>query len=228
MNRPGVRSDRLGPGEFVVLVCTERPGGSEMRKPWSALALAALLQSAVRERAGFPLPPCHARRAARDRRLDRHDRAHHRRRHAAASRPDRDRREHARRGRRTGVIRVARSAPDGYTHADRPVGHQCRQRRGARPADRSAQGPRAGGADLDPAVADRRPQGPAGQQSQGTGRLAEGQSRQGVGRQRRHRAARAMCSGRSSRTRSQAKFNFIPYRSAGPAHRRTWSAARST
>src|SRR5215204_5174324 len=40
-------SDRLGPGEFVVLVCTKRQGGSEMLKAVIGSALVALTVGAA-------------------------------------------------------------------------------------------------------------------------------------------------------------------------------------
>ena len=116
----------------------------------------------------------------------------------------------------TGVIRVARSAPDGYHRADRPVGHQCGRRRGVRPADRSVEGPRAGRVDLDAAFHDRRQKDAAAEQSQGVDRLAQGQSGQatfgnaGIG-------SPGHVSGIFFQNTIGAKIQPVPYRSAGPA-----------
>ena len=91
-----------------------------------------------------------------------------------------------------GTTRVARSAPDGYTVGLRPVDLACRLRRALSAHLRSPEGPDAGrAAHLRGAVADRRPER-AGEQPQGTDRLAQGQSGQGDGghyrRRQRHAA----------------------------------------
>ena len=116
----------------------------------------------------------------------------------------------------TGVIRVARSAPDGYTRADRPVGHQCGERRGVRPADRSAEGPRAGRADLDAAVmiVGRKTLPPNNLKELIAWLKANPGSRRSATPASAARATSPAC---SSRTPSARRFNFVPYRSAGPA-----------
>ncbi len=76
---------------------------------------------------------------------DRHDRPHPGRAHARTARPDRSSsRTSPAPPARIGVGRVARAAPDGYTHQHRPLGHACRQRRDLSAAIRPAQRFRAG------------------------------------------------------------------------------------
>ena len=87
----------------------------------------------------------------------------------------------------TGVIRVARSAPDGYIVQIGQWGTNVAS--GAvydLPID-LLKDLEPVGADLDAAVHDRRQKDLPAEQSQGADRLAQGQLRQGHGRQRRHR-----------------------------------------
>ena len=76
-------------------------------------------------------------------------------------------------------------------HAEhRHLDHAYADRRPLRAAVRSVEGSRADHPDRQRAAVDRRQEGPAGGRSEGADRLAEGQSRQGVGRHRRRRRDR--------------------------------------
>ena len=116
----------------------------------------------------------------------------------------------------TGVIRVARATPDGYTLQIGQWGTNVAS--GAvynLPIDLLT--------DLEPvglicdaAVADRRQEGLAAEQPEGADRLDEGQPRQGHGRHRRDRQSQP-CLRRVLPEHHRRKFKFIPYRSAGPS-----------
>ena len=129
----------------------------------------------------------------------------------------------------TGVIRVARNTPRGRLHrADRAVGHQCRERRGVQPADRSVEGPRAGRSHLDAAFHDRRQEGAAGEQSERAGGVPQSQSRQDFGRHRRHRQSRAMSPACSSRTRWAASLRSSRTAAPGQPRRTCWPATSTS
>ena len=150
-----------------------------------------------------PVMDRHGRRAELSGASDHHDRAVPRRRrhrHAGAS-PGR---EHAadpgpahhhreRRGRSRQYRRRPRRAFAGRRlHAlDRHLDHAYADRRALRAVLRPVEGSRAGHPDRQRAALDRRQEEPAGGRSEGAGRLAQGQSRQGVGGHRRRRRDRS-------------------------------------
>ncbi len=144
----------------------------------------------------------HRRRAGLSDASDHHDRAvpgRRRHRHAGAlpgradagrfwaSRHHRERRGRRRQHRR----RPRRALARRRLHAlHRHLDHAYADRRALRAALRSVEGSRAGHRNRQRAAADRRQEGPAGGRSEGADRLAQGQSRQGVGGHRRRRRDR--------------------------------------
>ena len=115
-----------------------------------------------------------------------------------------------------GVGRVARAAPDGYTLGHRPLGHPCHQRRDlSLPYDLLK--------DFEPVAliatqprADRRQEGHAGERPEGSHRLAEGQSRQGIGGTAGVGGPSA-CQRHSFQKLTGTRFRFVPYRGIAPA-----------
>ena len=125
-----------------------------------------------------------------------------------------------------GVGRAVRSPADGYTLSDRHLDHAHADRRALRAAVRSVERSRADHPDRQRAAADRRQEEPAGERSQGADRLAQGQSRQGVGRHRRRRRAPAISP--ASRSRRRPARNSSSCRIAAMGRRcRIWWRARS-
>ena len=177
--------------------------------------------------AGLSVAAGHDGGAARHRRVHRHDRADRRRGHAPGARSAGDRREHARCRRHDRPPSRGPLAGRRLHHPDRTMGHQCRERRGSQSAVRPAQGPRAAGADRQPAVHDRRQEGAAGEHAAGADRILEGQRRQGVGRHLRSRQPEP----RRRRVLPERDRRQVPVRAVSQrraCRRRTSSRARST
>ena len=154
-------------------------GGNHDRTDCRGHCRFELCRRRARRRADLSGSSDHHDRAARTRRLDRHARPHHGQGHERDIGPDRGggkrqrRRRHHRRHPRRAL--GARRLHGAVGH----VGHQRRRRRHLQSRLRLSHRFRAGGARRDAAVPDRRPQNHAGEQSEGTGRLDQNQSRQG-------------------------------------------------
>ena len=176
-----------------------------------------------------PVVDRHGRRAGLSGASDHHDRAvSGRRRHRhAGPLPGREDAAHSgsahhhreRRGRRRQPRRRPRRAlARRRLHAlDRHLDHAYADRRALRAVLRSVQGSRAGDPDRQRAALDRRQEGPAGGRSEGADRLAQGQSRQGVGGHRRRRRDRS--SHREYRSRRRPARNFSSCRIAAMRRR---------
>ena len=192
-----------------------------------ALALPAVL--AQRFGANLSVEADHHDRAVRGRRLDRRDRPHPGRADAGVRSARPIIVENATGA--GGTIGVGRARP----RRARRLHHQPRPERLPRHHRRDLQQPviqpadrfRAGVAAGDLAVRDHRQEGHAGEQPEGTHRLAEGQSRTRRRSATPARAASPTLPGSYSRTRPARSFSSCPI--AAPARRcRTWWRARST
>ena len=197
-----------------------------MRNP-VVIALAALLGCGAPALAQvYPSRPITMVVGVRGRRRRRFGRPHRRRGHARLARPAGGDRERIRRRRQhRGRSRRPRGA--GRLHGElRQLGHPCGQRRALSAAIRPVERPRSGRAGRIAADADHRQEGRPGEGPARTDRLAQGQSRQGVGRERRREqrlAHRRHVLPEGIRDRAPARP--LPRRIAGdPGYRR---AARS-